>query len=418
MIRILPLLALLPSFVLSAQELTLDSAIAMTLRHERYDGSRALLVDMKALQNNEVNSAWLPQLTLNAQSTVQNEQFGFPAAIPGLSVPAVPLDFHRVLVNFSQTVYDGQVTRSRLQLEQLDLDQQDLLFAGRELEVRGQVTQRYMAVLLSEAQLRLLDLRSGTITGQRDRISAAVDAGAALPSDADALDAELIAVEQERVQVRYTVERIRQELAVLTGESRVATIPFAAPAIAPISAASVDQRPDIRAFDLRLRALDVQGDLARSTRLPKLKIFGNAGAGDPGYNSFRDEWRPMLLIGAGLEWRILDWGTRKRTDRMLDMQRELVHQDRDRLAEQWTMAVEQQRKNMQQFGELTSTDERLVKLRSQVSQAKSEQLANGTITTSEYITELNKEHAARLGSEVHHLQAVLAARTAQDLQAR
>lgn len=41
---------------------------------------------------------------------------------------------------------------------------------------------------------------------------------------------------------------------------------------------------------------------------------------------------------------------------------------------------------------------------------ESEQLSLGTITASEYITELNKENSARLGHEVHQLQRLLAQR--------
>lgn len=414
--QVLPLL--LCATIASAQQLPLDSVIALAQRHQRYSDSRAVNNEMGAAQLRESGNSWYPQLTLNAQSTYQNEQIAFPATLPGFSPPGIPLNFNRVLVNFSQTIYDGETTRARKEIDGLATEQQDLALAGRELEVRAQVTQRYMAVLLSEAQADLLDLRKNTLSEQRDRVSAAFANGAALASDQDALDAELLSIDQEMTQVRYTVERLRNELSVLTGDTRLGQADFVAPPLDVAFDGAVDQRPDIRAFDLRLRSLDAQEDMALAARMPKLRLFGNAGAGDPGYNTFNDAWRPMFLAGVSLDWRILDWGSRKRSDRMIDLQRSLVQQDRDRLMEQWTIALSAQERNALQFRELMQTDDRLVALRAQVSAAKSEQLTNGTITSSDYITELNREHAARLNKEVHALQAALASRTYLDLQAR
>lgn len=404
--------------ICSGQELSLDSAITLALRHEGFRDSRALLADMKALQADEVNSAWFPQFNLNVQSTYQNEQIDLPFGLPGLAPPEVPLDLHRALIEIGQTVYDGQVTRSRLRLEQLDVDQQDLALASRELEVRGQVTQRYMAVLLGERQLGLLALRKASILAQHERLIAAVDAGAALLSDAAALEAETITLDQEIAQVSTTVKRTRHELATITDAAAVATASFVAPVETEPGDLSVEQRPDIRAFDLRLQALDVQHDLARSSRLPRIRVFGNAGAGNPGYNTFLDEWRPMLLVGAGIQWRIVDWGTRKRTDRNIDLQRDLLRMDRERIVERWTIALAHQREELAHFRALRSSDDRLIALRTEVTEAKAEQLANGTATAADYVNELNKEHAARLGREIHELQAVLAIRTSKDIQAR
>ena len=63
-------------------------------------------------------------------------------------------------------------------------------------------------------------------------------------------------------------------------------------------------------------------------------------------------------------------------------------------------------------------DREMATLRTEVTEAKAEQLANGTATAADYVNELNKEHAARLGREIHELQAVLAIRTSKDIQAR
>lgn len=393
----------------AAQALPLDSVIALALRHQRYDGARALVEDMGHEQDKEARSGWMPQATIQAQSTIQNEQIAFPAALPGFAAPEVPLDFHRAVLNFSQTIYDGSITRARRELERIGTAGRAAGLEERELELRGRVTASYMSVLLAEAQAQLIDLRQRTIREQRDRMDSAVAAGAALSSESATLEAEWITAGQEAVSVRHDIGRMRDQLGTLTADPRLLSADFLPPSDLPLTDASLAQRPDIRALDLRMQALNAQDDLAAAARMPTLHLFGNAGIGDPGYNYFKAEWRPMLLAGASLQWRLFDGGTRKRSSRINQLQRDLLQQDKERLTEQRQMELDAQRRNLQQCHELITTDDTLVQLREQVSAVKAVQLAQGTITASEYITELNKEHAARLGREVHHLQALLAA---------
>ncbi len=415
---IIPPLILLLTTAIHAQPLTLDSAIALAVRHLQFSDSHAQLTAIQGIQEKEVKSAWFPDFTLKAQSTIQNEQFDLPFAIPGVDAIDVPLDMHRVLVEFSQLVYDGQMDRKRIELDQLSTDQQGLALDSRMLDLRAQVTQCYMAILLGQAQQRLLMLRVNTLSEQHARLVAAADAGAVLQAEVSAMEAEQLSAAQENVKADFSVQQLFQQLALLTGDPAVATAQLTVPADDDPGDGPPDQRPDVRSFDLRLEALDVQSDLAKSSRLPQLRLFGNAGAGDPGYNILMDEWRPMFLIGAGLQWPILDNGTRKRTDRILDFQRLLIQSDKDRLIDHWKIRIAQQRKEIDQYHALMVTDQRLVDLRAVVTTTKSNQLAAGTITTSEYITDLNKEQAARLGQEIHRLQSVLAIRTTKDIQAR
>jgi outer membrane protein TolC len=399
----------------AAQDLPLDTVIALALRHERYSDSRTLVQQIGSEVDKETRSAWQPQATIQAQSTVQNEQIAFPAVLPGFEPPSVPLDFHRVLLNFSQTVYDGSTTRARRELERLGTEGDVVDIEGRELELRGRVTTLYMAVLLNEAQAQLIDLRQRTIQEQGDRMDSAVAAGAALASESAALEAEWITAGQEAVKVGHDIADLRARLGTLTADPRLATADLLPPTDTLLADASLVQRPDIRALDLRMQALDAQDDLATAVRMPTLHVFGNAGIGDPGYNYFKDEWRPMLLVGASLQWRLYDGGTRKRKGRVNQLQRSLLQQDKERLTERWQMELADQRRDLLQYRELIATDDRLVQLREEVSAVKAEQLAQGTITASEYITELNKEHAARLGREVHRLQSLLAIHTCNNI---
>lgn len=406
----LPILPCITACAVHAQPLTLDSAIARALRHDRVQQQLGDIASVAALHDRDRSVAWLPQLTLNAQSTIQNEQMAFPIALPGLTPPEVPLDFHRVLLNFNQTLYDGHATRERRRLEAIDADRQRLEAEARTIDLKAQVIQRYMSVLVCAEQLRLLDAKANTLAEQHARVQEAVEAGAALPSEADLLRAELVSTAQERIRTEATERGMRTDLALLTGveADRDATLerPVA------IATADVDpaQRADIRAFDLRAQALDAQLGIGTAMRRPTLNVFGNAGVGDPGYNMFDPGMRPMLLAGIGLQWRILDWGQLKRQRSVTGLQRDMLLVERDRALRQARMALAAQEEEVRKYDRLLEKDGELIALRATVTKARSEQLALGTATASDYITELDRENTARLWQEVHQLQRLLAQR--------
>lgn len=407
-----PVLFLVITFCgsLVAQELTLDSAIAQAIRHDRIQRQLQAIDSIAAVRDRDVANTWLPRLDLNATSTWQNEQLAFPGGSPTGGPPVIPLDFHRVLVNFNQTIYDGNSTHERRRLAALDADGQRLEAEARIIDLKGQVIQRFMGILLCAGQLRLSDVKAATIEEQRARVHQAVEAGAALASEEDVLRAELLTTEQERIGTEALEARLRSDLVLLTGNEQVRKATLVRPDAGTIATLDPAQRPDIRAFDVRVKALDTQLGMSTASRRPTLGVFGNLGGGLPGYNILDNSFRPMVLGGISLQWRILGWGEvdRKRTTTAL--QKGIILDERERALRQVRMALAAQDEEIGKLDRVLATDEQLIALRESVVRARSEQLKLGTATASDYITELNKENAARLGQEAHELQRLLAQR--------
>jgi len=408
--RSLFLLAWITACAVHAQPLTLDSAIARALRHDRVQQQLGDIDATAAMYDRDRATTWLPQLTLNAQSTIQNEQMGFTGSLPGLALPEVPLDFHRILLNFNQTLYDGNATRERRRLQVIDADRQRMEAEARTIELKAQMIQRYMSVLVCAEQLRLLDAKANTLEEQRARVHGAVAAGAALPSEEDLLRAELVSTMQERIRTEATERNMRADLALLTGVEADRDATLQRPQEVGNAAVDPTQRADIRAFDLRAQALDAQLGIGVAMRRPTLNVFGNAGVGDPGYNMLDPTMRPMLLAGIGLQWRILDWGQVKRQRSITELQRDMLVVERDRALRQVHMALSAQDEELHKYDRLLEKDGELIDLRASVTRARSEQLTLGTATAADYITELDKENAARLWLEIHQLQRLLAQR--------
>lgn len=393
-----------------AQKLTLDSCVERAWQHYQYaeQEEETQASGRLAIQNTQM--AWLPSFTLQATSTIQNEQMGLEGPnVPGFSFPDVPLDFHRVLINFSQTIYDGGMVSTQKQLQHLQTEEAQTQVEAQKLGLRASVTSQFMGIMLAQKQVSLLHLKMKTLQEQMGKLQQAVTNGVATEADLQNLQAELITTRQDSTEIRYTETEYLQKLTDMMGMSgTLQASQLLAPESAPLSTdISLEGRPDIHQLALKQQQLTVQKQLSKNTRLPKIQLFGNAGYGDPGYNVFKSGWRPMLLAGIRLEWKIYDWKDHQNKVEMLSYQSSSLQKEQDRLKWKWNMELEAKQKEVAKMNKLMEQDDELITLRENITRTKSHQLAQGTITSAEYITALNQEHAARLAKAVHALKQII-----------
>jgi outer membrane protein TolC len=72
------------------------------------------------------------------------------------------------------------------------------------------------------------------------------------------------------------------------------------------------------------------------------------------------------------------------------------------------ITVKQQNSEIEKIEKLLETDRQIVALREKIKQTAVVQLDNGTITTNDYILDLNAENQARLNLAIHELQLLYA----------
>ena len=68
------------------------------------------------------------------------------------------------------------------------------------------------------------------------------------------------------------------------------------------------------------------------------------------------------------------------------------------------MSVIQETDKIKQLEQSIKSDDEIIALRERITGAKSSQLKNGVITSSEYIVELNAEMQAKINKELHVIQ--------------
>jgi outer membrane protein TolC len=170
----------------------------------------------------------------------------------------------------------------------------------------------------------------------------------------------------------------------------------------------VENRPEIRLMNMQIENLELQKGMIGSSRNPRINAFGNVGGGYPGYNIFKDEVAPMALIGIKLQWNILSYGTVKNEKQILSINQNITINEQNRARIQFVTELKIQQQEVLKMQDLLASDDQMITLRTEITKIKASELDNGTITSTDYITELNLEEEAKLNQKIHELKLILA----------
>lgn len=116
----------------------------------------------------------------------------------------------------------------------------------------------------------------------------------------------------------------------------------------------------------------------------------------------------MALVGMKLNWEIWDWNLVRNEKKIITLNQQIISSEQERANIQFRVELKQQHSEILKMNKLLENDAEMIALRSDISKMKATQLKNGATTSTEYITELNREEEARLNQKVHELKMILA----------
>ena len=392
------------------QPLTLDECIEKAYEHLAYEQQADTYRRSSALAVRNAGKDWLPGVTLDGSYSYQNEntRIAGGSSIPGLELPGAPLNFSRLLVNFTQTVYDGSAIAGRRNLERSRYTILEKQLAVEKVQTKSRVISLYMSIQLTDDRLSIVRNRKKVIAGRSVTLAKAAGFGGATTADVKTLAAELLTIDQEIIELQYTRTTLLASLGEMIGRTLGETRQLRRPDPPFALNRNVDARPEIQLLHAKIENLDSQKAIVRSSRRPTLSAFATLGAGNPGYNIFDDQPAPMGMVGARLQWRIFDWNRAGNETKILTAGQDAARYDQYRVRVRLLTELKAQEREIEMMNALLAKDEELIRLRADIAAIKAAALENGTITSTDYISELNREEEARLNQRVHELRLILA----------
>lgn len=396
-------------------QMTLETCQELAREHypevKQYDLIR--LTEQYDLSN--AARAWLPQLTLSAQATWQNEVPEFPEALSGMlsqagvTIPGLKKDKYKVGLELNQTIWDGGKSNADKRLAHTEAAEQRAMTDVDLYTLKKRVNELYFGILLLEEKLSQTYRTIALLESNLDKMRSLVTNGTVLASDADAVEAELLTARQQATQIEASRTSYRKMLELFIGEPLQGNL--RRPEFEEMATTEL-ARPELALFDARKKTLSAREALIKSSTRPKFGFFAQGYYGYPSMDYFAsmmsNEWRWNLLTGIRMSWNFGAYYTKKNSLNKLRTAQQSIDLQRDVFRFETDLQVAQETGDIARLRKTIADDARIVSLRQSVREAAESKLRNGIIDTNDLLQKITDEATARSAQSVHEIELLKA----------
>jgi outer membrane protein TolC len=403
-------------YVLRGQKiLTLNECYNMAMSATALASEKTTYSDIWKIKDQNLSKGYLPVIDANGtalyNSDVVNLKDNFSSLpIPGLAdaIGLMPKEQYKVTIDINQVIYDGGAIKGARNIEKAELN-----INGKQTEVdlyklRSQINVYYFGILLYERNAELLKNYNEILKKKIRSMESAENNGVILKSDIDVLTSEKLKTEQQISETAIRKNSLFKLLADITGTEIDNTTTLAVPLVNNQPATEI-LRPELQLFDLKKDQLDATLGVIQSKRMPKIYGFASLGYGSPpGQNFFQSDFDTYYVVGGGIKWNIFDWNKVKNEKQVISLQQVIIENRKKDLTDNLKRLLSSKEADINSLNELTETDITQISLRKNITATAESQYQNGTITATQYLTELNSEKQALINYEIHKINLALA----------
>lgn len=359
--------------------------------------------------------SWLPQVSFSAQATWQNRVPEFPSALSGMldqagvSLRGLDKDQYKVALEVNQTIWDGGQSQADRRVIEATADEHRQATEVDLYAVKGRVNDLYFGILLLEERLGQTDLTIALLQSNLDKVRSLVTNGVAMQTDADAVEAELLSVQQQRVQIESSRESYRRMLELFIGQ-RLAERLERPELVGAVSGESA--RPELAWIDAQQERLAAQELSVKSATRPRFGVFAQGYYGYPGLDYFAGmvstDWTWNALIGVKMSWNFGAYYTKKNRLSNLRVAQQQLDIQRDVFLFNTDLQVAEEQGNISRLRRALADDDRIVALRRSVREAAESKLRNGVIDTNDLLRKITDEASARSARSLREVELLKA----------
>lgn len=411
--KILKYLFLLFFSSVTAQTLTLEECYTLAKQNYPLIKRHDLIAKTQEYNLQNATKGWLPQIQLVGQATYQNEVTELPIQIPNMTVEPVSKDQYKIYADVQQNIYDGGLIANQKKLitlnSQIELQKNEV--ATDQLEMR--LNQIYFGILQTDEQLQQTELTKSDLSNGLQKAEAQLENGVIFKSNVDVLKAQIVNLEQKELELKSLKKSFLQMLARFIQRDLDENTRLAKPE--KILLQEVNNRAELKLFDLQKNALDQQKATVRGRNLPKLGAFFQGGYGKPGFNMLKNEFDLFYIGGLRLNIPISGFYTQKNDLALLSVQQQEIEVQKENFLFNQKFETMKDDEELNKIQQLITKDEELIELRESIKKAALAQFENGVITTNDYMREVNELDRAKNQKILHDIQYLL---TQYDLKAQ
>ena len=362
--------------------------------------------------------AWLPQLGVGAHATWQTDVAAYPDALKemldqrGLEIKGIDKLQWKAQLDINQTIWDGGRIKAARETARREAEESRLSNEVELYQLRDRIDEIYFGVLLLEQQAQAIEASLSLLQANLDKVNSLVRNGAAMQSDADAIEAEKLTTAQQLISVNSSAKAYRAVLALYVGER--AGEPFEEPDTPLLpSADNCDNRPEQRLMSARQATLGARQAEVKSLSMPQIGAFAQGYFGYPGMNFMEAMMNrdPSFnaMVGVSLSWNISSLYTRGNNLRSLQAAADRIEVARKVFDFNTRVQATGQRAELRRLHDISESDKEIVTLRQRVRNASEARLREGIVEPTDLLLRIAEEKNAMIAANSHRIEYLKAA---------
>ena len=389
--------------IFSQEKLSLEQCYTLAEKNYPLAKQNDLLLKQNTIDLEIINIEKLPKLDFLVQASYQSDVTSLPFSIPGTTVEPPNKDQYKATVSINQLIYDGGFINASLTEKSTSLKTQQKQVEVNLYQLKEQVNQFYFSILLLQEKSALLLAKKKQLETTLNEVKAGIKFGVLLPNSDSILQAELLKIDQQLMEVGLNKTSLMTTLSMLIGIPVSQNIIFDNPEINTKLNHEIE-RPELELFQLQKENIDASEQLIDKKNSPKLSGFATGGYGNPGLNMLDNSFQTYYIAGIKLNWNVFDWNSTKKQRQSLQVNKEIIDSEQEVFELNTAMELTQQQSEINKISTFIASDEEIIALRKKILETSRSQLKNGVITSSAYVTELTNLFEAENNLSTHRIQ--------------
>ncbi len=366
-----------------------------------------LIEKTKDYNLSNAGKGYLPQFSMSAKATYQSDVPHLPISVPGVNIRPLSQDQYGVTLDVNQTIWDGGVINSKKEMAKTTSE-----VALKQLEVNlysinDRVNQLYFGILLLDGKIKQNQLLQEELERNFNLISSYIQNGVANQSDLDAIKVEQLKSIQIQTQLMSNRRAYIDMLAALIGEPIDENVIMEKPNTSTQLITGQIERPELRLFEAQQTDLETQKKLIKTGYMPKLGVFATGGYGRPGLNMLEDKFVAYYIGGVRLSWNFGGLYTEKNDRRIIEASQSSLAAEKETFLFNTNLQVTQEQSEIKKNRDLLKYDDEIIILRNNVKKAAEVKVANGMLTVTDLMREINAEDLAKQDKIQHEVELLL-----------
>ncbi|VAW17067.1 outer membrane efflux protein, partial [hydrothermal vent metagenome] len=256
--------------IFAQEQLTLDECYQLVNVNYPLAQQSGLLEKQNTIDLEVIGTEALPQLNFSAQATYQSDVIEIP--IPNAGIEPLNKDQYRATVSVNQLIYGGGQVNAALNVKSSVLKTQQKQVEVNLYQLKKQVNQLYFSVLLLQEKDNLLNSKKEQLQAKLKEVKSGIKNGVLLPTSDKTLEAELLKINQQFLEIDLNKTTLIENLSLLIGKTLSTKVHFQDPIITTASNGTIS-RPELDLFQLKKEEIESSEQLLSNQNSPKLIGF-------------------------------------------------------------------------------------------------------------------------------------------------